>query len=566
MTVCSITECMLSCLVSFHQALTTFIDCTGWFIAILVSAEFIQQARHFISNLHIFKLQPMVQAGKAQAGGASVIDSGLSGSTAVSSSSGAAAGNTGASHAGAVQSRRVKDFAALVNFLAHASSVYKEEMMTLKIPQEIFTLLYQHCETLDPFLRRTVVQALIQMQNRGILPRQELLPALFRTFRCPDKDLRRMVFQHLVSDLHKLCTRQTGHKTISALQKIVYNTLRDDNAAVALKALQLLVELWRRNVWVEARTVNSIATMCFTQDDKLVCAALYYFCGDYDMANEEAANEHSENVRRQKEVATIVAHMKHVKRRLKRVREVERAKKAMKRSEAKLNQNDDDNDEAVAVTKSANMDPLALIYDAQHFAERLFARLKTSRESFTTRLLTMNCISKLIGLHRLLLFNFYPFVQRFLQPKQRSVTQILVYLARATHSLVPPEVLQPVIKTLATHFVTDRSTPEVIALGIGAIREICSRAPLVMTQELLQDLTQYAKHKNKGIMTAARSLIQVFRQLNPSLLHRRDRGKEATERMLLMEGPGLDAERERALSASRLEVSLTLNPLVTHYL
>ena len=73
----------------------------------------------------------------------------------------------------------------------------------------------------------------------------------------------------------------------------------------------------------------------------------------------------------------------------------------------------------------------------------------------------MSLISRLIGLHQvssvlinvciikncnlddmqLFVFNFYPFLQRYLQPHQHEVTKILTFLAQASHELVPAEVL-----------------------------------------------------------------------------------------------------------------------------
>ena len=44
-----------------------------------------------------------------------------------------------------------------------------------------------------------------------------------------------------------------------------------------------------------------------------------------------------------------------------------------------------------------------------------------------------------------------------------------------------------------------------------------------MTSDLLQDLTSFKKYRDKSVMMAARSLIQLFRELNPSMLKRKDR-------------------------------------------
>lgn len=51
---------------------------------------------------------------------------------------------------------------------------------------------------------------------------------------------------------------------------------------------------------------------------------------------------------------------------------------------------------------------------------------------------------------------------------------------------MPPETLAPVLRQLVDSFVHDRARPEVMTLGLKTVRELCMRAPLVMTPELLQ--------------------------------------------------------------------------------
>jgi hypothetical protein len=51
---------------------------------------------------------------------------------------------------------------------------------------------------------------------------------------------------------------------------------------------------------------------------------------------------------------------------------------------------------------------------------------------------------------------------------------------------VPPETLQPVVRQLVDSFCHDKARPEVMTVGLKTVREICMRAPLVMSEELLQ--------------------------------------------------------------------------------
>lgn len=166
-------------------------------------------------------------------------------------------------------------------------------------------------------------------------------------------------------------------------------------------------------------------------------------------------------------------------------------------------------------------------------AEKLFKQLEQTTKRFEVKLLTLDVISRLIGLHELFLLNFYPYIQRFMQPHQREVTRILQFVAQASHELLPPDVLQPVLKTLVNNFVTERNSSDVMAIGLNAVREICSRCPLAMDEDLLQDLAQYKSYRERSVMMAAKSLIHLFRNIRPDLLHKKDRGRptEATSEL-----------------------------------
>ena len=90
------------------------------------------------------------------------------------------------------------------------------------------------------------------------------------------------------------------------------------------------------------------------------------------------------------------------------------------------------------------------------------------------RLLMISLLSRLIGAHRLMLQGFYPYVMRYMQPHQREVTAVLASAVQAAHELVPPENLSQVIGTLVTHFVSDRSRPEVRRLLDWLIVDACN--------------------------------------------------------------------------------------------
>jgi len=137
-------------------------------------------------------------------------------------------------------------------------------------------------------------------------------------------------------------------------------------------------------------------------------------------------------------------------------------------------------------------------------------------------------LARLIGVHELMLLNFYPYITRLLQPHQREAVKILQCTAQSAHPLVPPSALQPVMRTLADHFITERNSAEVMAVGLNTVREICARCPLGIEDELLHYLITFKSHKDKGVAIAARSLMQLFRNIDPARLLKKHRGM-ATE-------------------------------------
>jgi protein SDA1 len=85
-------------------------------------AEFLQQWRHFQSTLSIFCLKPDEES---------------------------------------------KELSELVTFISQVAQCYTE--ITKDFPQQIVDLLQEHCMSLHPEVRKSLVQALILLRNKGIL-------------------------------------------------------------------------------------------------------------------------------------------------------------------------------------------------------------------------------------------------------------------------------------------------------------------------------------------------------------------------------------------------------------
>ena len=136
----------------------------------------------------------------------------------------------------------------------------------------------------------------------------------------------------------------------------------------------------------------------------------------------------------------------------------------------------------------------------------------------------MNLLSRIIGLHKLVVPGFYTYIQRFLTAYQKDVSRILAVLLQACHSFTPPEDIYPLLRTIADNFVLDKCPPPVIAIGINSINGILRRAEHILADleeeisPLIKELVGYKKFRDKGVIIATRGFINTIREKHPVLV------------------------------------------------
>lgn len=79
------------------------------------------------------------------------------------------------------------------------------------------------------FLLQTFCRALISLRNNGVLLPMVLLDTFFQLFSCPDKVLRKMMYNYIVQDIKNVNTRQKNvqlNKVSGRLTIIIYSLLQ----------------------------------------------------------------------------------------------------------------------------------------------------------------------------------------------------------------------------------------------------------------------------------------------------------------------------------------------------
>lgn len=422
----------------------------------------------------------------------------------------------------------VESFHNIIDLIAHVADCYKEE--TITFPDDLKEILTQHHVVLHPDLREKIVGSLVLLRRKEVIDSTSVLTTLFPILvSSPSKTLRETLFQKILADLRNSNNKTINHPLNRTVQTVLYNLITADrDSPRAIWAIKLTREMWKRQFWTDAKPVDVMKEACLSNNEKVVVGAVRFFLGG-DKEREDLEDESSDE---EVDLSQVKHQMGINKKTKKSKKAYDKAVDKVKRSERKKNK-----------PHPLNFSALHLLHDPQSFAEELFSKhLQNTKAklSLDTKILVTQLVTRLVGLHKLTIVALYSWFIKFLTPKQHSVTSFLASLAQAVHNLVPPDVLEPLITKIANEFVSEASAAEVAAAGLNSIREICARQPLAMTDTLLQDLVQYRKSKDKGVMMAAKGLLSLYREVGAELLKKRDRGKKATIDMKA----GIQAQRK----------------------
>ncbi|MCJ1426658.1 Severe Depolymerization of Actin, partial [Sticta canariensis] len=393
----------------------------------------------------------------------------------------------------------------LIEFISHVADCYPDDIA--QFPEQLIHILNLHHADLESELREKIVGSLVLLHT--------LFPILLST---PSKSLRTLLYQKIISDLRTSNANATNHRLNRTIQTVLYTLVSSDReSSKGLWAVKITRELWKRQIWTDSKAVEIMKEATLSDNEKVIIGGVRFFLGgDKEREEVEDGSSGEETV----DMGKLKHQMGINKKSKKNTRVMDHAVATIKKKERKKKQ-----------PHPLNFSAFHLLHDPQGFAESLFSKhLQNSKSKLRLeqKLLVLQLVSRLIGLHKLTILSFYSYFLKYLTPRQPLFTSFLASLAQASHSLVPPDVLEPLIQKIANEFVSEASAAEVASAGLNAIREICVRQPLAMNDTLLQDLIMYRKSKDKGVVMAAKGLLGLFREVGADMLKKRDRGKTAT--------------------------------------
>ena len=366
-----------------------------------------------------------------------------------------------------------KHLQQLILFMAYITPCYRQELSQLS---SLFRgILLRHKNNLHPHLRLSFCKALTFYRNRDIVTPVFILETFFELCSCQDKQLRSFIKNFMKNDLRKINEKNYDKKLNSQLQILVFTKLKVSNVSIAKVALMLLCDMFRKRIWTDSKVVNAISNCLFSTQPVILVKALAFFVkrdesGEIEIADSdsEKSDEGERKNKYEQQLKSLLQAKVVTKKTKRKARKLDRAKKLLKKEQKEEKIVD-------------NLSALDLIYDAQSLGERLLKYLSKYNGKLHVKLMMMDLISRLIGVHKLTILNFFPFIQRYLHVNQREVTKVLLFAAQAVHDEIPDDVIEKLVLFICYNFISDQNADEVCKL--------CSRRKLLNGLQLFNSMS-----------------------------------------------------------------------------
>lgn len=228
--------------------------------------------------------------------------------------------------------KKETDFMDYLKFMAHVSGVYRQQVANY-LSTEILNLLQQYYSIMHSEIRMTLVTCLKVMRGKDNVSAAVVLPVFLKLFRCKDKELRQFLHGAIINDMKELNKKAKNISINKKLQNFILNLLQDPNEDAAKRALNVMIELYKRQVWNDDKTVNAIwSGGVMHSNPKIIASACKFFLIlDYEYQSESSDSSQEEDA------LDLLKHHKGSKLTKAKKAYLERAIKSQKRKKARKN-------------------------------------------------------------------------------------------------------------------------------------------------------------------------------------------------------------------------------------
>lgn len=359
--------------------------------------------------------------------------------------------------------------------------------------------------SLHPHTRYKLIHMLLVVQKKGFVDFLQSLGFFVATLGFPDKEVRKLVFDHLFHYIKNQIRKKKFGKIETPLSNKLRDILANAPVEVQTKLLKLLVKLYSKSVWTSPKLVNLIANLVESKEHKVLHSAVRFLISTTEkVAGDDDEDDEDENL-----AELTKQYGKKYKQSQKKIMKLERQIKNIKKKEKRLEK----------LNTSSNVFPIDKLYNINTFVDLLMNRLlKEKNLKFMIKMDLMCLLGRIIGRNKLVYPPYYAFVLRYIRPE--APAKLFAFIAESVHLGTSLTELELLIKRLISNFINEGLSEEKMTIGINTLRLILMRNENAIEPEDINYVAGFRYYKNKCVSTATKGFINVARDLCPDHLNK----------------------------------------------
>ena len=267
--------------------------------------------------------------------------------------------------------QRTKDLQSLIDFLSTVVDKYPNESKCyITYPNNLLTLLDEHHETLNVFIKKCIIKNLVILQIKGLIDTFKLLSLFFRLLSFKEKILRYLIYSSILKIIIFINKNNKKQSVNRAIQNYMFNMLKDENDITVKKSLSILIELYRRNIWRNPKIVNIICNLCINHKSSQIIRNSLHFMLGHKITIYKDFKEDELKMMEKKTLKSQIKDLKfNARQRQKKLLQIAKLEEKREEEQEANELLDGNNDSKI------DLSAIRSIYDSQDFIEKLFKRL-----------------------------------------------------------------------------------------------------------------------------------------------------------------------------------------------
>ena len=115
-----------------------------------------------------------------------------------------------------------------------------------------------------------------------------------KLFQIKHKELRKIMIAHMINDIKRINVHHKNANINKQIQHLIFEIIKNNPDNSAKRALHIMIELYKKNIWNDMKTVNIIALGCLSPYYKVKLIACRFLIETTEHVDEVSSDEEDE--------------------------------------------------------------------------------------------------------------------------------------------------------------------------------------------------------------------------------------------------------------------------------